>query len=242
MRSADTGRTTVIAGHEAELRAVDLRTYARRDDALGAESSHGAADSLDLLCVARLESLVDRDSLLRSADPAEPPYWALPWIGARVIAARMTAHPPYPTTYVLDLGCGLGLAGVAAGVAGAHVTFADNVAAALEFACANARLHGTRDHEIRLTDFTRDRLERRFDWILAADVVYDPADYAGLATFLDVHLNEHGTLLLTESLRADARSVIEMLAGRGIRGTCEAIWILEDGRAERTWLHVLTRA
>jgi hypothetical protein len=32
-----------------------------------------------------------------------------------------------------------------------------------------------------------------------------------------------------------------MLAARGIRGTTEAIWIVEDHAVERTWLHVLGR-
>jgi predicted nicotinamide N-methyase len=254
----------VIAGYPAELHSVDLRTFARRDDALGSAgaglpgrtpdgltTAHnaaapgtmpaGARACIDLVCVAQLESIVDRDELLRAADPAEPPYWALPWIGARAIAARMIAEAPSASAHVLDLGCGLGLSGVAAGLAGSRVTFADNVAATLEFAHANARLHELAAYEALCLDFTRDRLERRFDWVLAADIVYDPACYAPLVDFLDAHLTEDGTLLLTESLRADARTVIEMLSVRGIRASTDAIWVVEDGKPERTWLHTLRR-
>jgi predicted nicotinamide N-methyase len=231
-----------IAGYPTDVRAIDLRTYAVRDEAKRAHPAPDPRSSFELVCVADLDAFVDRDALLRASNPAEPPYWALPWIGARAIAARVLEHPPYRTTAVLDLGCGLGLSGAAAGVAGAHVTFADNVAAALEFARANAELHCLGAYDLRQIDFTHDRLHRRFDWILAADVVYDPAHYESLAAFLDAHLSEAGTLLLTESLRADARIVLDALAARGMRATTEAIWVLEDGAPERTWLHALARA
>ena len=227
----------VIAGYEAELRPIDLRTYCERDDARGG----GAPDEIDLYCVANVASLVDPTELLRAASPVEPPYWVLPWIGARAIAAKLRASAPQPATRILDLGCGLGLAGVAAGARGAHVTFADNVPAALEFAAANARLHRLRAFETACIDFTAAARMDAFDLIAAADIVYDPAAYVALCDFLVAHLAPGGRLLLTESLRADAREVIEMLARRGIAGPCDAVWIVEEGRAERTWLHTLTR-
>ena len=226
-----------IAGYEAELRAIDVRAYHERDDARRGDEP----DVIELYCVASMESLVDRDELLRATSPVEPPYWALPWIGARAIAARIRADPPRGETRVLDLGCGLGLSGVTAGIAGAHVTFADNVPAALDFAAANARHHRLSAFGTAVVDFTTSHRAGTFELILAADVVYDPAAYAALVDFLDAHLAAGGTLLLTESLRADARQVLEMLARRGIRGRNDAVWILEEARAERTWLHTLKR-
>jgi predicted nicotinamide N-methyase len=225
-----------IAGYEAELRPIDLRIFRERE---GAERG-GTPNEIDLYCVANMSALVNREELLRAASPEEPPYWALPWIGARVIAAKFRAAPPPSEARVLDLGCGLGLAGVAAGGT-AHVTFADNVPAALAFAAANARLHELRNFATTCVDFTGNERMEPFDLIAAADVVYDPAAYAPLCDFLDSHLTAGGILLLTESLRADARGVIDMLARRGIAGTCDAVWVVDEGRPERTWLHILTR-
>jgi predicted nicotinamide N-methyase len=219
---------------------IDLRTFASRAECDGA-APPSPADCIDLVCVDDLASMVDRGELLRNATGAEPPYWALPWLGARAIAARVRKRPPAPDASVLDLGCGLGLSGVVAGLGGARVTFTDYIDDALVFAEENARTHRLRDFEVVRADFTRDRLERRFDWILAADVVYDPADYDSLVAFLDAHLAPDATLLLTESLRADAGIVIERLAALGIRGPREGLWLREEGRAERTWLHVLAR-
>ncbi len=184
---------------------------------------------------------MDRERLLRDAEVPEPPYWALVWIGARAIAGRLLEDPPPPDARVLDLGCGLGLSGVAAGLGGAFVLFADIAAEALAFAETNARLHRLPRYSIRRVDFARDRLGERFDLILAADIVYRPDHYRPLADFLDRHLTPGGRILLTESLRADARAALSMLADRGFRDRCEAIWVEEEGRRERTWLHSLER-
>jgi predicted nicotinamide N-methyase len=113
-----------------------------------------AARTLETWTVADLERMIDTDELLRNSSGTEPPYWALVWIGARAIAAQMLDSPPPTTTRVLDLGCGLGLSGIAAGLDGAHVLFADSVVEALEFARASASHHGLTHFETRQLDFT----------------------------------------------------------------------------------------
>ncbi len=197
--------------------------------------------TIELWTVERLEDHIDARALLDSAKVPEPPYWALVWIGARAVASRMLEETPTPEQRVLDLGCGLGLAGVAAGGLGARVVFADYAPECLPFAQANAHDAGMTDYEVLALDFTRDTLAERFDVILAADIVYDPAHYEPLARFLDLHLAEGGVIWLTESLRADARRFLAGMAEAGYEDECVACWVMEDGRRERTWLHRLTR-
>lgn len=218
-----------IAGHRVERRAVTCPL------------PEGGERILEVLCVAELDRLIDHERLLRDPDAPEPPYWTIVWIGARALAGRLLASPPPRTAHILDLGCGLGLSGVAAGLSGASVCFADVVPEALEFAEANALLHGLRAFDTRLIDFTRARLNETFDLILAADIVYRPDDYESLATFLAAHTHPAGTILLTESLRADAHRVIDMLTAREFVDRRSATWVEEEGRKERTWLHELTR-
>ena len=92
-----------------------------------------------------------------------------------------------------------------------------------------------------MIDFTRSRLDETFDLILAADIVYRPDDYDSLVTFLAAHTNPTGTILLTESLRADAGRVIDMLTALAFMDRRSETWVEEEGRQERTWLHELTR-
>ena len=220
-----------IAGFPAELVSIALETAA-----VGTQSR-----ALELWCVAELERIVDAGALLRARDPIEPPYWALPWIGARAVAAQLLDTPPARGSSVLEIGCGLGLAGVAAGLGGASVLLSDFVDASLEFARANAEHHRLASYEVARVDFTRDCLGRRFDVVVAADVVYDPPSYAPLVEFLDAHVAGNGVALLTESLRADAKSVLAMLDERDFAIETRAVWVPEDGKPERTWLHTLQR-
>ena len=119
--------------------------------------------------------------------------------------------------------------------------FVDKVAECLNFVEASALLNGIESHQTRQLDFTHDQLERRFDLILAADIVYEPNDYEPLASFLDLHLASGGAIWLTESLRADAKTMLATMAERGFVDETEACWVQENGRRERTWLHRLER-
>ena len=222
-----------IAGWPAVLESIAVEDQDREQT--------GAARTLEAWTVADLERMIDTEELLRNSSGTEPPYWALVWIGARAIAAQMLDSPPPTATRVLDLGCGLGLSGIAAGLDGAHVTFADSVAEALEFAEAGALHHGLDHFETRQLDFTKDALGRTFDLILAADIVYQPEDYTPLVDFLDAHLARPGVLLLSESLRADAKQVVRALEARGLARTTQAVWIPEQNKRERTWVHRFVR-
>jgi len=222
-----------IAGYPAEL----VRLLLEADS-----PAHAVGRTLEIWTVADLDRYVDARALLRADDPPDPPYWALPWIGARAIAAKLLTTPPATTTRVLEIGCGLGLAGVAAGLGGAHVLFTDYVPEALAFARANAEHHGLRSLDTRVIDFTSDRLGERFDLVIAADVVYEPMSYEPLVEFLSAHTAPGGRVLLTESLRADTKRVLTMLIERGFSLVTEAVWVPEDGKLERTWLHDLSRA
>lgn len=200
------------------------------------------ADPVELYALADAESAIDAGALLRERVIADPPYWALVWTGARAIAA-VASNMTFPWgMQVLDLGCGLGFAGLAAARRGAEVTFGDYLEAPMDFVRETiARLGLDRCHA-RVIDFTAPHDDgRRYDLILAADIVYDPAHYAPLAAYLDTHLAPGGRILLTESLRADATVFLDGLKARGFRDEKSALWVMEDGRRERTWLHGLKR-
>lgn len=102
------------------------------------------------------------------------PYWAELWPAARALAAAV-ADRALAGARVLELGCGLGLPSVAAALGGATVLATDWSEDALRFVELNAARNGV-DVETALLDWRApadELLRRRFDLVLASDVLYE---------------------------------------------------------------------
>ena len=170
--------------------------------------------------VDRLEDLVDGAALLRDADAPEPPYWAHLWPGARSLARLVATRVQCSGRRVIEIGCGLGLAGLTAALRGAAVTLVDTAHDALRFVQASAELNRCRINAVR-TDMGCAGLRGRFDYCLAADVTYDPALQTALADFLAAHLAPGGRAWCAESVRT---------FDQGFRRACEhhGLQVTED--------------
>lgn len=186
------------------------------------------------LVVDRLQEYVDAERLLCDPDAPEPPYWAHLWPGSRCLA-RLMARTGCAGRRVIDIGCGLGLAGIVAGVRGAAVTLIDTARAGLQIARANAALNQLRaggcgspgcrgSVAVVQTDIACPGLRGRFDYALAADVTYDPMLQRALASFLSAHLAPAGRAWCAESVRT---------FDQGFRHACEAHGLQVDESAVR---------
>ena len=184
--------------------------------------------TIELAVVADLESLVDREAILRGDGP-EPPYWAYLWTGAVELARQLEEGDVCAGREVLDLGCGLGLVGVVAGLAGGRVTFLDRETDALRFAAMNARRNDAVPCAIVYGDFTRDRLERRFDLILGAEVLYEAVAFGPLVDFIDAHLAPGGAAWFADAHRTDTRGFHGALAAAGYEVDVEELDRREEG-------------
>lgn len=102
-----------------------------------------------------------------------PPYWAFAWPGGQALGRYLLDHPNLVANKrVLDLGCGSGLAGIAAMKAGAaHVLACDIDAYALAAAGINAKANGVR---LELTsENLLDKDPNPFDVVLVGDLFYE---------------------------------------------------------------------
>src|SRR3954447_19554525 len=92
---------------------------------------------------ANSDDLLDHPAL-RAAFAADEylPYWADLWPSARMLAKAIVAEAWPPGRTALEVGCGLGLPGIAALSKGLRVAFSDYDATAVRYAAANARLNG----------------------------------------------------------------------------------------------------
>jgi predicted nicotinamide N-methyase len=117
------------------------------------------------------------DEVLAEDDPADDrlPFWAELWPSGSALAAAV-AELDLTGRRVLELGCGLGLVGVAAAVAGADVLAADQSAEAIAFTTVNAERNGVAVRTVRCA-FERPEpvlAGAPWDLVLAADVLYEP--------------------------------------------------------------------
>ncbi len=144
----------------------------------------------------RLEKLSGRRT---DGDRLHLPYWAELWDSARGVAQLLPNWCGIGVEHfsVLDLGCGMGMAGAVAAKLGFSVLFADLEADALLFARLNSIAEAARVRTRRL-DWRTDRLGERFDLILGADILYERKQWDFLEPFWRAHLKPGGTILLGE--------------------------------------------
>ncbi len=196
--------------------------------------------------VAAEEDRLERVSGVRApADQLHLPYWAELWdsaIGmgqwlvkgkdeggrmkdekgvrpAPVHPSSFILHPS--TTSVLDLGCGMGLAGTVAAALGARVMFADLEPPALLFARLNS-LPWRQRVRMRQLNWQTDRLCERFGLILGADILYERKQWDLLEPFWRAHVAPDGVVLLGEPGRQTGDLFIDWIEQRGWRLTRHA--------------------
>ena len=145
------------------------------------------------------------------------PYWAELWdsaFGIGMFLANTIGSDLMPGKRVLDLGCGMGLAGTVAAACGARVLFADIEPPALLFARLNALPWRSRIRTRRL-NWRTDRLQESFDLILGADILYERAQWDHLAPFWRQHLAPTGTVLLGEPGRQTGDLFLDWIRPHG---------------------------
>jgi predicted nicotinamide N-methyase len=129
---------------------------------------------------------------------------------------------------VIELGCGLGLAGIAAGLAGGNVLFTDYVRTALDFAGRNAALNGIPSEKVkfRILDWENADVTESFDLILGSEIVYDYFFHGCLIDILRRLVAPDGLVLLADRKRL----CVSRFAGRLISTGFICTEIVKDVR------------
>lgn len=141
---------------------------------------------------------------LAQADEAfDAPYWAHLWGGGLALARHVLDHPEtVANRRVLDLGCGNGVVGIAAAIAGARsVLCADIDRYALIATQLNAALNGVTLTTLH-ADLTTGPAPPDTDLILVGDLFYDPDLAACVTAFLDRCLTQGVEILVGDPNRA----------------------------------------
>lgn len=117
-------------------------------------------------------------------DEDKVPLWAEIWPACRGLSRYIWENMDFTGQSVLELGCGLGLAGVVCGLKGADITFSDFQPDAVEISCRNAFLNKLAGVSSYLGDWRNFQLQESFDWIVGSDILYDTKHHGCLEKIL----------------------------------------------------------
>ena len=155
------------------------------------------------------------------------PYWTYLWessIGLARHIERIDAR--LKDSHILELGCGFGLTGIVACQMGAKVVFTDIEQGALRFAHHNAEQNGVeKSADFVQMDWNAPCFNRKFRYILAADVIYEEHHWQPIVTLLQDYLTPNGTALFSEPNRKNAIGFFKLLSDNGFtyqKSTCPA--------------------
>lgn len=146
-----------------------------------------------------IEAVRDQDALLQSADRFGAfPYGLLLWDSAVALADELAGMGGLAARHVLELGAGVGLAGLAARAQGAEVVQTDLGPEALELSRRNAARNGLDGIKTRVGDWDRWDDACCYDLIIGSDILYDVSAHEPVLAILQRNLKAGGTAILTD--------------------------------------------
>lgn len=157
------------------------------------------------------------------------PYWAELWPASRMLAKAILQEPWTPGTEALEIGCGLGLPGIAALAMGLRVTFTDYDSTALRFAAENARLNGYENFRTMPLDWRLPPAGLTTPVILASDLVYELRNVEPVVAFIARVLQPGGLCLLTDQDRIPSHVFKECLQKEPLAFTTKMMRAGEPG-------------
>jgi predicted nicotinamide N-methyase len=144
------------------------------------------------------------------------PYWADLWPSALALAMEVMDNQDIKAgTKVLEIGCGLGLPGIAAGMKGASVILSDYMSEPLDFACINWRMNLQTEAQRALLDWRKPDPALAADVLLASDVAYERRSFEFLPHAFQTLVKPGGLILLTEPNRLMASEFFARLPLKG---------------------------
>ncbi|MBM3262076.1 MAG: methyltransferase domain-containing protein [candidate division Zixibacteria bacterium] len=186
----------------------------------------------------------DPDALIDTLDPEKfeederLPYWAEIWPSSIGLGLTLFEHRVAPGTTVLELGCGIGVAGIAAAIAGLTVLATDYEPDALAFAAFNAQINSVSDRmSFSLLDWRKPEIDRRFGLIIGSDILYERSNHAPVAKLIEQTLEPGGTALLSDPNRRAANEFVERMKTMSYRYSAQPRIVRFEGNTQTITVH-----
>jgi predicted nicotinamide N-methyase len=148
---------------------------------------------------------LDIDGFIDADDPMHNfPLWARIWKASWILADHLAGMPVEEAGTILEIGAGIGVAGIVAASVGHRVTMTEYDPDALAFARANAVVNQCHDLAVQRLDWHQPDFEGGFDTIAGSEVLYHERDFDSLMDLFSGFLNPGGRIILTMKPRRSA--------------------------------------
>lgn len=196
---------------QAHVLSEQLFAELNRDFHLKSVSVQFDAEALELIKVADLDELLEKVT-----DADQIPFWAELWPASLGLARYIFNNRLLLRgKKVLELGAGIGLAGIAARLAGADLLQTDYSEAALKFIKVNSLRNGLTEPQLLLADWRCFPDAGLFDMILGADILYEKTLHPYLEKIITNSLKPNGTVWLADPGRDYALEFVLFLLEKG---------------------------
>lgn len=143
------------------------------------------------------------------------PYGLELWPASQMLSEAILTGEPGGDRPAVEIGCGLGLVAMAATVAGWRVRATDYDPMAIEFAEANAHANDITVAEWGLLDWRSPPLDRHYDRIFGADILYELVNHAPILACVKQLLAPGGVAMVSDPHRGVADRVESMAKDAG---------------------------
>lgn len=159
-----------------------------------------------------LDALIEKGEDHEDYRDQRIPYWADLWHAAIALGKYLVRENIIqPGWKVTEIGCGLGLPGIVAGMLGAEVLLTDYLEEPLEFLKINWEKNSKAPLQTLKMDWRQPAEHLQTDLLLASDVAYEQRFFVDLEHAFNRMMKPGGRIIITEPSREMAKGFIQKL-------------------------------
>ncbi len=162
--------------------------------------------TLNIYVPANIDRFINQDDVFEGF-----PLWSKIWEATAVLAFQLSQITPDPEKRFLEIGAGMGVAGIYASTLGHNVTITEYNRDAINFARANAVENGIDDEKIQVLDWSNPGVMGQFDYIIGSEVVFKEADIMSLLFLFQRYLKPGGKIILAEGMRKTSLKFVQKM-------------------------------
>lgn len=171
------------------------------------------------------------------------PYWIYLWSSSIGLANHLEFNKRLAGQRILEVGCGVGLAGIVGCQQGGNVIFTDCEIDALKLARYNVLRLGCEDRAaFAQMDWNAPCVKGTFPIILASDVIYEEKNWRSLIALFQRFLANDGEAIVSEPSRTNAVGFLDLLERRGFSHKKQAYTVFPEERPTTISVYCIKRA